>query len=61
MSPEEALKFCSEGMGQSSVFKACDDIPNMSGNTAVDICALDIQVWFGVNILQYNQVLQQTK
>lgn len=44
MTEEQAIKYCSETIGQSRVFKACSDVPNMDPDASLEKCALDIQV-----------------
>ncbi|CAG2242560.1 unnamed protein product [Mytilus edulis] len=44
MTAVEALKYCNDIMGTRKIFKACDEIPNVLGDAALSICALDIQL-----------------
>lgn len=44
MTEPQAKTWCKNFMGKSAAYKACQTIPKMNSESAVDVCVLDIMV-----------------
>lgn len=44
MTEDEAVQYCQNTLGDSAVFKACSQVPNVQSASFLEACALDIQV-----------------
>lgn len=61
MTEPQAKTWCKNFMGKSAAYKACQTIPKMNSESAVDVCVLDIMVSKLLICVQNRQTAMHTE